>query len=161
MLCIEAHLHRAAHGVVRHKSTKSRMISTLVNSCKLCTLVGSSVPVSIVNTVMKNNAELLIGDRVAEDFPECIKTWKISYWQKYEEKNKRRRRVSHQGCQMVYFKTKKPNMGIFWRALEWKMLVYFRAVWYNIHWPFDIVCGHLVYFFRFGMFGPIKIWQTC
>jgi trimethylamine:corrinoid methyltransferase-like protein len=79
MLCIEAHLHRAAHGVVRHKSTKSRMISTLVNSCKLCTLVGSSVPVSIVNTVMKNNAELLIGDRVAEDFPECIKTWKISY----------------------------------------------------------------------------------
>jgi hypothetical protein len=23
-----------------------------------------------------------------------------------------------------------------------------------------VVCGHLVYFFRFGMFGPRKIWQT-
>jgi hypothetical protein len=25
--------------------------------------------------------------------------------------------------------------------------------------PFGIVCGHLVYFSRFGMFGPRKIWQ--
>jgi hypothetical protein len=37
----------------------------------------------------------------------------------------------HQGCQMVYFKTKNLKLGIFWRALEWKMLVYFAAVWYN------------------------------
>jgi hypothetical protein len=32
------------------------------------------------------------------------------------------------------------------------------TVWYNI-WPFGIVCGHLVYFSRFGMFGTRKIWQ--
>jgi hypothetical protein len=32
------------------------------------------------------------------------------------------------------------------------------AVWYNI-WPFGILCGHLVYFSQFGMFGPRKIWQ--
>jgi hypothetical protein len=32
------------------------------------------------------------------------------------------------------------------------------TIWYNI-WPIRIVCGHLIYFFRFGMFGPRKIWQ--
>jgi hypothetical protein len=26
---------------------------------------------------------------------------------------------------------------------------------------FSIFCCHLVYFFRFGMFGPRKIWQPC
>jgi hypothetical protein len=26
---------------------------------------------------------------------------------------------------MVYFQTKKPNLGKFWRALEWNMLVFF------------------------------------
>jgi hypothetical protein len=30
-----------------------------------------------------------------------------------------------QCCQMLYFQTKKPNLGKFWRALEWKMLVFF------------------------------------
>jgi hypothetical protein len=25
-----------------------------------------------------------------------------------------------QGCQMVYFQTKNPNLGKFWRALDWK-----------------------------------------
>jgi hypothetical protein len=37
---------------------------------------------------------------------------------------------------------------------------YFTAIWYTLQ-PFDIGCGHLVHFFRFGMFGPRKIWQTC
>jgi hypothetical protein len=27
----------------------------------------------------------------------------------------------HQGCQMVCFQTKYPNLGKFWRALEWKI----------------------------------------
>jgi hypothetical protein len=36
-----------------------------------------------------------------------------------------------QGCQMVYFKAQNPNLGILSRALEWKMLAYFTAVWYN------------------------------
>jgi hypothetical protein len=27
----------------------------------------------------------------------------------------------NQGCQMVLFQTRNPNLGKFWRALEWKM----------------------------------------
>jgi hypothetical protein len=38
---------------------------------------------------------------------------------------------------MVYFQTKYPNLGIFWRALECKMLVYFMTIW-NIWQPFVI-----------------------
>jgi hypothetical protein len=46
------------------------------------------------------------------------------------------------------------------------MLVYLMTIW-NILWPFGIiyicpfgiVCGHLLYFSQFGMFGPRKIWQ--
>jgi hypothetical protein len=45
------------------------------------------------------------------------------------------------------------NVVIFYDYLD-----YFTAIWYNF-WPFGIVCGHLVYFLRFGMFGPRKIWQ--
>jgi hypothetical protein len=30
---------------------------------------------------------------------------------------------------MVYFKTQNPNLGVFWRAVEWKMLVHFTAIW--------------------------------
>jgi hypothetical protein len=37
-----------------------------------------------------------------------------------------------QGCQMVYFQTKNPNLGKFSSVLYWTMLVYFN--------------GHLVYF---------------
>jgi hypothetical protein len=54
-------------------------------------------------------------------------------------------------------------LGKFWRALEWKMLVYFTTIWniYSHLWPFGIVCVRLVYFSHFGMFGPRKIWQPC
>jgi hypothetical protein len=45
------------------------------------------------------------------------------------------------------------NDVIFYDRLE-----YFTAIWYN-EWPFGIVCGNLVYFLRFGMFGPRQIWQ--
>jgi hypothetical protein len=64
---------------------------------------------------------------------------------------------------MVYFQTKNPNLGKFWRALEWKIVVYFMTIcnifiviWLNL-WPFGIVSGHLVYFSHFGMFGPINL----
>jgi hypothetical protein len=51
------------------------------------------------------------------------------------------RRLRHcdneQGCQMVYFQTKNPTLGKFWRALEGKMLKYlsgrfeyFTDIWY-------------------------------
>jgi hypothetical protein len=38
---------------------------------------------------------------------------------------------------MVYFQTKKTNLGEFWRALEWNILVYFITIWY-ILWQFGI-----------------------
>jgi hypothetical protein len=38
------------------------------------------------------------------------------------------------------------------------MLKYFMTI-RNILLPFGMVCGHLVYFLRFGMFGQRKIWQ--
>jgi hypothetical protein len=47
------------------------------------------------------------------------------------------------------------NIGVFYDHLE-----YFMAIWYNL-WPFGTVCGHLLYFSCFGMFGPRKIWQPC
>jgi hypothetical protein len=34
-----------------------------------------------------------------------------------------------QGCQMVYFQTKNPNLGKFWMALKWKRLLYSLAIW--------------------------------
>jgi hypothetical protein len=43
-----------------------------------------------------------------------------------------------QGCQMVYFQTKNPNMGKFWWAVEWKKLAYFMTIW-NILWQFGIL----------------------
>jgi hypothetical protein len=30
---------------------------------------------------------------------------------------------------MVYLKTKNSNLGKFWRALKWNILVYFMAIW--------------------------------
>jgi hypothetical protein len=39
-----------------------------------------------------------------------------------------------QGCQMVCFQTKNPNFGEIWRALEWKMSLYFMT-FLNILWP--------------------------
>jgi hypothetical protein len=44
---------------------------------------------------------------------------------------------------MAYFQTKNPNLGIFWRDLQRKMLVYFTAILY-ILWLFGT-------FPRFGM----------
>jgi hypothetical protein len=49
----------------------------------------------------------------------------------------------YQGCQMVCFQTKNPNLGKFCRALECKMLVYFMVIW-NILGLFGIFYGHLV-----------------
>jgi hypothetical protein len=47
---------------------------------------------------------------------------------------------------MVYSMTKDTNLGLFLRALEWKMFVYITAIWYAV-WPF---CVHsLWYFFPF------------
>jgi hypothetical protein len=49
-----------------------------------------------------------------------------------------------QGCQMVCFQTKNPNLVKFWRVLLWEILVYFMTVW-SILRPLEIFYGHLVY----------------
>jgi hypothetical protein len=45
------------------------------------------------------------------------------------------KQLFQQGCQMVYFKTKNSNLGIFWRVLEWTMYI-LR--------PFGIIYGRWV-----------------
>jgi hypothetical protein len=50
-----------------------------------------------------------------------------------------------QGCQMVRFQTKNPNMGKFWGVLQWKILVYFMTIW-SILRPLEMFYGHLLYF---------------
>jgi hypothetical protein len=63
-----------------------------------------------------------------------------------------------QGCQMVCFQTKNPNLGKFLGALEWKMLVYFMVIyveyftvfWY-ILWRFGNVMVIWYIFPRFGI----------
>jgi hypothetical protein len=49
-------------------------------------------------------------------------------------------RPASQGCQ-----TENSNLGKFWRALEWKMLVHFTAIWYNLCLFFGVIYGRLVY----------------
>jgi hypothetical protein len=46
----------------------------------------------------------------------------------------------HQGCQTVYFQTKNPDLGQFWKAL------YLEYVDICIVWPFRIFYEHLGYF---------------
>jgi hypothetical protein len=68
--------------------------------------------------------------------------------------------LSHtqQGCHIVYFQTKNPNLGKHCRALDLKMLIcifyghleYFMAIW-DILWPFGTFCVHLVHFSVFGI----------
>jgi hypothetical protein len=63
---------------------------------------------------------------------------------------------------MVYFQIY-PNMGKFWRVMQWKMPVYVMAIW-SIFWPFGIFygtlvyvfCGHLVHFPRSGILSHVK-----
>jgi hypothetical protein len=30
---------------------------------------------------------------------------------------------------MIYFQTKNPTLGKFWRAFDWKIFLYFLAIW--------------------------------
>jgi hypothetical protein len=49
-----------------------------------------------------------------------------------------------QGCQMVSFQTKIPNLVKFWRAQDWKMLINFTAIWIILQ-TFGIFYDHLVH----------------
>jgi hypothetical protein len=46
--------------------------------------------------------------------------------------------AAKQGCQMVYFQNKDPNLGKFWIVLRWKMLEYFS-------WAFGLFYGQMIY----------------
>jgi hypothetical protein len=61
-----------------------------------------------------------------------------------------------QGCQMVCFQTKNPNLGKFWRVLDWKMCIYFMAIW-NILWRFGTFCIHLVHFVFIWYIFPVLV----
>jgi hypothetical protein len=50
-----------------------------------------------------------------------------------------------QGCQLVHFQTKKSHLGKFWRVLQWKILVYFIAIW-SILRSIGIFYDHLVWY---------------
>jgi hypothetical protein len=72
-----------------------------------------------------------------------------------------------QGCQMVYFQTKNPNLGKFWSVLQWKKLIKFTATWiyfaaisYTLC-PFGTVCGDFGILFPFWYVVRRKIWQPC
>jgi hypothetical protein len=72
-----------------------------------------------------------------------------------------------QGCQLVYFQTKNSNLGKFWRALDWKIFIYFMdilehftGIW-NIYDSLGTFCARLVHFFRFWYHVPRKLWQPC
>jgi hypothetical protein len=67
---------------------------------------------------------------------------------------------------MVCFQTKNPNLGKFWRVLQWKMLVYILCPFglFYSHWKYFY--SHLVYFVviwyifpRFGVLYTLEIWQ--
>jgi hypothetical protein len=51
---------------------------------------------------------------------------------------------------MVCFQTKNPNLGKCLRGLDWKMFIYFMAIW-TILWRFGIFYDHLVHFSGFGI----------
>jgi hypothetical protein len=58
--------------------------------------------------------------------------------------------TDRQGCQMVSFQTKNPNLCKFCRALDWTVFIYFIAIW-NILWRFGI-CMTIWYIFSgFGI----------
>jgi hypothetical protein len=67
-----------------------------------------------------------------------------------------------QGCQMVYFRTKNTNLGIFWS--DWKRkywyFLYFTVIWY-ILWPLGSICSHLVDFSHFGIFTKKNLATLC
>jgi hypothetical protein len=53
---------------------------------------------------------------------------------------------------MVLSQTKNPNLGKFWRAFEWKMLVYLMTIG-NIIWPLGIIYSRFS-LLSYGIFFP-------
>jgi hypothetical protein len=67
-----------------------------------------------------------------------------------------------QGCQMVYFLTKNPNLVKIFRALDWKTLIYIfygHMGYFTDIWEIWYILCSLVTFFRFWYHASRKIWQ--
>jgi hypothetical protein len=64
---------------------------------------------------------------------------------------------------MVFFQTKSPNFGQFWRVLQWKMLVCIFCDHYVYLGPFGIFLAILYICWLFGIFTPylLVIWYIC
>jgi hypothetical protein len=50
-------------------------------------------------------------------------------------------------------------LGIVWRTLKWKMLLYYICIHLSYFMPFCILYGHLIYISPFWYVVPRKIWQ--
>jgi hypothetical protein len=62
-----------------------------------------------------------------------------------------------QGCQMVYFQTKNPNLGKIWGAWSGKGWYYIIYMAMNILQPFGIVYGQLVIYWQAGTFSAVLV----
>jgi hypothetical protein len=54
---------------------------------------------------------------------EFLKLYVGKNWMKKFSRQRKSLSIAR-GCQMVCFQTKNPNLGKFWRVLQWKMWVY-------------------------------------
>jgi hypothetical protein len=76
-----------------------------------------------------------------------------------------KRLQSRRVARWYIFKPKIPNLGKFWRALEWKCLVYSMAIWkknyghlvYFTYGHLEKNYGHLVYFRVIWYISPILV----
>jgi hypothetical protein len=57
---------------------------------------------------------------------------------------------------MVPFQTKNPNLGKFWKALDWKMLIYFMPI-LNILPTFGIFYNHSAHFAFIWHISPVLV----
>jgi hypothetical protein len=64
-----------------------------------------------------------------------------------------------QGCQMVCFQTKIPNLGKFGMDLDWKMLIYFMLIWYILQILGYFITTYLVHFVFIWYIFPV--WVSC
>jgi hypothetical protein len=63
------------------------------------------------------------------------------------------------GHRTVYFQTKNPNLGKFWRALDSKMLINLMSIWNTLQ-TFEIFYDNLVHFeIIWYIFYSFGIWQ--
>jgi hypothetical protein len=74
---------------------------------------------------------------------DVIVFWSVYTKQGFEAGRRRATQLGSILFQMVCFQTKNPNLGKFWRVLQWKMMVYFMDTWSNLR-SFVIFYGHLV-----------------